>query len=437
MSSLCLYFQVHQPFRIRRFSFFESSREFYYFDEFQNRDIAQKVAQKCYLPANNLMLDLINRYNGRFRIAYSITGLAIEQMWKYCPEVLDSFKKLSDTGCVEFLAETYYHSLASLYDTEEFVTQIRQHSELIKGLFGQTPTVFRNTELIFDDRIGSIVNQMGFKGILAEGVDNILAGRSPNFLYRSSQADLKILLKNYRYSDDIAFRFSNTSWEHFPLTPEKFANWLHQHTDHSQVINLFMDYETFGEHQWEVTGIFDFMNRLPENILSNPAWSFDTPSEIISKKEPVDDISFYRTTSWADSNRDLSAWQGNRMQLKALDSIHELKKHVRTANDPYITETWKKLQTSDHFYYMSTKPKDDGNVHAYFSPYESPYDAFINYMNVVRDFKGFVMDAAANPKQTQSPQLNIEKIIISSSNGDTGEEIISVPLEQILETSIQ
>lgn len=437
MPSLCFYFQVHQPCRIRKFSYFENSSDLFYFDEIKNRAIAQKVAAKCYLPANNLMLELINRFNGRFKIAYSITGIAIEQMWRYCPEVIDSFKALAATGCVEFLAETYYHSLSSLYDENEFRSQVNQQVELIKTLFGQTPQIFRNTELIYDDRIGRMVNSMGFKGMLAEGVDSILDGRSANEVYTCPGTGLRLLLKDYRHSDDIAFRFSNTEWEHYPLTPDKFAYWMHRMTEGSQVVNLFMDYETFGEHQWDTTGIFDFMRELPGVLLADPRWDICAPSEIINRYEPQGDVSFYRTTSWADVRRDLSAWQGNRMQNKALDHVYKLSAKVRASNDPYIIETWKKLQTSDHFYYMSNKSSADGAVHAYFSPYESPYDAFVYYMNVLRSFSQEVARAAASPRPVSEAGLIVEKIRISAANNIAPDDIPSMDQTDILEATAQ
>ncbi|MDR2337323.1 MAG: glycoside hydrolase family 57 protein [Deltaproteobacteria bacterium] len=387
MPSICFYFQVHQPYRIKKFSFFEISPDLYYFDGYKNSSIIKKVAEKCYLPTNNLILNLIDKYQGKFKVAYSITGVAFEQFAQFAPEVIESFKALAQTGCVEFLGETYYHSLAVLYDEEEFINQVLRHRLLIQSEFNQTPQVFRNTELIYDDRIGYLIAGLGYTAILAEGVEQVLGGASPNYIYQAPASCVKLLLKNYGYSDDIAFRFSNHKWKDFPLTPEKFASWLQRYTNEVQTINLFMDYETFGEHQWAETGIFNFLRELPEKVLSHPAWQFKTPSETIRDYNAVAEISFKHTTSWADAERDLSAWQGNRMQKKALKAIYSLKNQVYATQNHWIIETYKKLQTSDHFYYMSNKFKADGDVHAYFSPFDSPFDAFIYYMNVLKDFK--------------------------------------------------
>ncbi len=331
-------------------------------------------------------MKLIARHDGKFKVAYSLTGVAFEQFAEFCPEVIASFKALSATGCVEFLGETYYHSLSSLYDTNEFKNQIEKHSSLIKDNFGQSPTIFRNTELIYDNRIGHFISGLGFTGIIAEGVDHILNGASPNFVYNLPNNRTKLLLKNYALSDDIAFRFSNVSWKHFPLTPDKFV-YLLASNNTAQTINLLMDYETFGEHQWAETGIFNFLEGLPAQVLQNSELSFKTPSETIRDYTSVGEMPFQRTTSWADMERDLSAWQGNKMQKKALNSIYALKDRVYASGNQYIIETYKRLQTSDHFYYMSNKFKADGDVHAYFSPYDSPFDAFIYYMNVLRDFE--------------------------------------------------
>jgi alpha-amylase len=387
MPSVVFYFQVHQPFRIKRYSYFENSRERNYFDHEKNSQILNKVADKCYLPTNHLLLELIKKHEGRFRVAYSITGVAIEQMKLYRPEALDSFKKLADTGCVEFLGETYYHSLAAVYDEAEFFSQVREHSDLMEKLFNQKPKIFRNTELIYNDHIGYLAGKMGFDAVIAEGADDILGWRSPNFVYGvNGNPQTRLLLKNYRLSDDIAFRFSNRGWADFPLTAEKFAGWAHKISGNGEILNLFMDYETFGEHQWESTGIFEFMKHLPEYIMRHKDWDFCTPSEAIKRYKSVGEMKFGRLTSWADVDRDLTAWRGNRMQDSALAKIYAIGEHIRASKDKELQNDWRKLLTSDHFYYMCTKWFADGDVHAYFSPYESPYDAFINYMNVIKDF---------------------------------------------------
>lgn len=388
MPAVCFYFQVHQPYRVGRYSYFDAAHSECYFDEAKNAEVARKVADKCYLPTNALMLELINRYQGRFKIAYAISGVALEQFMEYTPDVLESFQRLVNTGCVELISETYYHSLAGVMDEGEFFAQVQKHTETIEDLFGVTPKVFRNTELIYDDRIGRLISSMGYKGAIAEGCDDILGWRSPNFLYSVAGApDTKLLLKNYKLSDDIAFRFSNQGWNEWPLNTDKFASWVHALSGNGEVVNLFMDYETFGEHQWESTGIFDFMRHLPEAIFRHPDWGFMTPTECIETFSARDEAVFYRTTSWADIDRDLTAWRGNRMQEGALARSFGLRDRVLAVGDDELTHDWRKLLTSDHYYYMCTKWAADGDVHAYFSPFDSPYEAFINYMNTLRGFE--------------------------------------------------
>lgn len=403
MASICFYFQVHQPYRLGRFTFFDSQNN--YFDDQKNGDIMRKVAYKCYLPMNGLLLDLINRHNGAFKVSFAITGVAVDQMKSYCPEALDSFKRLVDTGCVELLGETYYHSLAAIYSQEEFCEQVAKHKALMKSEFGYDVKIFRNTELIYEDWIGHIVEDLGFEGMIAEGCDDVLGWRSPNYVYKNR--DLPLLLKNYRLSDDIAFRFSNQAWEAFPLRAEQYCDWLR--SNQGDTINLFMDYETFGEHQWESTGIFQFMEHLPNFALNFT--DFKTPHEVISSCAPISDIHFHRLTSWADVDRDLTAWRGNRMQESALKQIYELEKSVKLTEDDALIEDWRKLLTSDHFYYMCTKWSNDGDVHAYFSPFNSPYEAFINFMNVLRHFKERV--AEARPSKLAS---RLERIIADNHN---------------------
>jgi alpha-amylase len=339
------------------------------------------------MPANTLLLDLINKFDGKFRIAYSITGVLLEQLEKYAPHVLESFVKLSQTGCVEFLAETYYHSLAFLFSKEEFIKQVNKHTEKIEQIFGQTPKVFRNTELIYSNSLAQTVESMGrFKTILAEGADHVLGYRSPNFVYRPKGIkSLKLLLKNYRLSDDIAFRFSNKSWNQWPLQSEKFAAWIDAVNGMGVTVNLFMDYETFGEHQWHDTGIFEFIKHLPAQILKHPDNNFKTPSQISNDYPAVDEIDVTNITSWADTERDLSAWLSNPMQHNAISELYNIETQINNAGDAQLLDDWQKLQTSDHFYYMCTKYFADGDVHKYFNPYDSPYDSYINFMNVLDD----------------------------------------------------
>ncbi len=388
MSSICFYFQVHQPFRLRHYTVFDMGQNHFYEDDKANMEILHKVTRKCYLPMNTLLLDLIKQYDGKFKIAFSLSGVVMEQFALWAPEVLKSFKDLADTGCVEFLSETYAHSLAALYAPDEFKQQIQLHADLLEQYLGISPKVFRNTELIYSNGIAKMVEDLGYTAILAEGVDHILGWRSPNVVYQPANClDLKLLLKNYRLSDDIAFRFSNRGWPEFPLTAEKFSDWVHAAGLQGEVINLFMDYETFGEHQWEETGIFEFMKVLPEKVLANPHFSFITPSEIAENIAPMAKLDIPQEISWADVERDLTAWLGNDMQNDAIEAVYRLEKAVRATDDADMLKTWRRLQTSDHFYYMCTKWFADGDVHKYFNPYGSPYDAYINYMNVLADFE--------------------------------------------------
>jgi len=388
MRTICFYFQVHQPFRFRRYRFFDIGNDHYYYDDYSNESILHKVAEKCYLPANELMLDLITKHKGKFKIAYSISGIALEQFRLYAPEVLESFKKLAATGHVEFLSETFAHSLSSLKGSEEFKRQVDAHRLIIKELFGQEPTVFRNTELIYSDEIGAMVADMGFKAMLTEGAKHVLGWKSPNYLYCNAiNPKLKLLLKNFKLSDDIAFRFSNKGWPEYPLTAEKFVNWLKQVPKNEEVVNLFMDYETFGEHQWAETGIFEFMRSLPGVILKNSSFSFSTPSEVVKNLQVVSAANVPHPISWADEERDLTAWLGNELQNEAFNKLYSLEDKVNHSDDAELKQDFTYLQVSDHFYYMSTKFFSDGEVHSYFNPYDTPYDAFINYMNVLSDFE--------------------------------------------------
>jgi len=388
MPSICFYFQVHQPFRLRNYDCFKIGYEHFYEDEAKNVEILNRVAEKCYLPANNTMLQLIDKHKGDFKIAYSISGTAIEQFEKYRPDVLHSFQQLAQTGCVEFLAETYNHSLSYLYSKDEFIRQINSHTDKIKDHFNQTPTIFRNTELIYNNEIANFIANLGYKGIICEGLDHLLGHRSPNFIhYPTGNEKMKCLLKNYKLSDDIAFRFSNQGWDEWPLTAPKFANWVHHVAGNGETVNLFMDYETFGEHQWPETGIFEFLSHLPQEILRHPDFHFKTPSETINSYDAKGEYDVHDLSSWADLERDLSAWLGNSLQHDAMERVYKLEPIVKATNDKTLIDDWAKLTTSDHFYYMSTKYWSDGDVHKYFSHYNTPYDAYINYMNVLTDLE--------------------------------------------------
>ena len=387
MAAVCFYFQVHQPYRLRHYTFFDIGADAFYEDEDANCDILLKVARKCYLPMNALLLSLIRRHEGRFKVSFSLSGTALDQFAAYAPELIQSYRELVATGCVELLSETYNHSLAFLYSPEEFREQVRLHDDRIEELFGVRPTVFRNTELIYNNALARTVEDMGYSAILAEGADHVLGWRSPNYVYRPAGCDrLKLLLKNYRLSDDIAFRFSDRNWPEFPLTAEKFAHWAGTAALSGDLINLFMDYETFGEHQWEASGIFQFMEALPDRLLRLPGFRFVTPSEAAAEHEPVAELDVHNFMSWADAERDLTAWLGNDMQHDAIETVYRLEERVKAGGDDGLLRTWRRLQTSDHFYYMCTKWFADGDVHSYFNPYGSPYDAYINYMNVMADF---------------------------------------------------
>ena len=397
MKTVNLYFQVHQPWRLKVYRFFNIGKDHNYLDDFTNRAIMQKVARQCYLPMNAMLLKLIEENKGAFKCSFSVTGSAIEQFRAYAPEVLDSFRALAKTGCVEFLAETYSHSLAALSSKEDFVEQVKLHAKTIKKEFGVKPVSFRNTELIYSDAIGEMVSELGFKTILAEGAKHVLGWKSPNYIYTNAIDNrLRVLLRNYKLSDDIAFRFSNQGWDEYPLTADKFAQWVAE--DAGDVINLFMDYETFGEHQKADTGIFDFVRALPAAILSKGDMQFATVSEAAQVSQPVGVLHCPHVMSWADEERDVTAWLGNELQNEAFGKLYALKDKVKALKNEDFDYVWNFMQTSDHFYYMATKWLSDGDVHSYFNPYGSSYEAFINYMNVLSDFEIEVDKALAAKK---------------------------------------
>ncbi len=426
MPNVCLYFQVHQPYRLRDLRYGEiGTGKASYFDDNRNRAIFRKVAEKCYLPSNALILRLLNQYP-EFRVAYSLSGSFIDQCREYGPDVLESFQKLAKTGQVEFLAETYTHSLCGIHSVGEFCEQVRMHVEAVEELFGQTPTVFRNTELIYSNELAHIVRLMGFRGILAEGVDRLLQGRAPTqpfsppafrlpravertvSKYRPLQTrsqDIRILLKHYRLSDDIAFRFSQSARSSTPLTAHEFTHWLQNTGGHS--INLFMDYETFGEHQWADTGIFDFLAHLPR-VWQERGIQALTPSQVMDAwgDRPTECYDAHSVISWADTERDLSAWRGNGMQEAALQALYVLEQDVKAAKDPTLLLHWRRLQTSDHFYYMCTKYWSDGDVHKYFSPYNSPYEAYRRYSHALCDLQ-FRVAQFSKPKKSKTQTRSI------------------------------
>ena len=392
--SICLYFQVHQPNRLRLYRFFDIGKDSHYYDDFANRTILRRVAQKCYLPMNALLLELIEANKGKFKVAFSISGSVLEQFDRYAPEVIESFRKLAQTGCVEFLSETYYHSLASLASPVEFKNQVLKHKAAIEHYFGVTPKTFRNTELIYSDAIGEMVYDMGFKTMLTEGARHILGWKSPNFVYNCAQASgLKLLLKNSSLSDDIAFRFSDRTWADWPLTGEKYLAWMKAAAQNDEIVNLFMDYETFGEYQKAASGIFDFMKFLPEVVLNDGEFEFVTPAQAAKKHRPVAELDVPDPISWAVEERDVTAWLGNELQNDAFNKLNEQAEKLALLDDEALWSDFGHLQESDHFYYMCTKFFSDGAVHKYFNPYDTPYEAFINYMNVLSDFILRVDDA--------------------------------------------
>ena len=383
MPSIVIYFKVHQPERLRRYTVFDIGENDNYFDEERNKFYLDRIVSKCYRPTLELLLKLVKETKHQFKFSFGITGILIEQLQRWHPEIIELFKKLSQTKCVEFTGEVYYHSLACLYDRSEFIEQIKKHQKLIKKLFQSNTKVFANTELIYFDDLVPILKKLGFKAMLAEGVPWILGWRSPNFLYQDPSKSLVLLLRNFQLSDDVSFRFSARWWSEWPLTADKYASWLESFNGSGEVINLFMDFETFGEHQWPETGIFEFLKNLPFEVLKRKDLEFSLPSEVI-KKYPVRGVfsSKYPVT-WADTERDLTAWLGNEMQRESAQLVYSLKNYIKTKEE---LEKWRKLQTADHFYYMCTKWFADGDVHKYFNPYETPYDAYLIYRNILEDF---------------------------------------------------
>lgn len=415
MKTICLYFQVHQPMRLRRYRFFDIGNNSYYYDDYLNESIMQKVANRCYLPANKMLLSIIKEYGVQFKVTFSITGIALDQFQLYAPEVLDSFRELAKTGCVEFLSETYSHSLVSLKDENEFKMQVEKHRSKITEFFGVEPKVFRNAELVYSDAIGSKIAEMGFKAMVTEGAKHILGWKSPNYIYYNAiNPKLKVLLRNFKLSDDIAFRFSNHGWSEFPLTADKYVKWLSKLDAKEETINLFMDYETFGEHHGIETGILQFLKSFPAQVFKKTKMTFSTPSEIADRFQPIAAIHVPHPISWADEERDLTAWLGNEMQEDAFNRLYSLVDKINKCHDKKILADWKYLQSSDHFYYMCTKVFSDGDVHQYFNPFGSPYDAYINYMNVLSDF--IIRLNAAVPESDQEKEVATLAAIIYEKN---------------------
>ena len=404
MKAICFYFQIHQPFRLKRYRFFDIGNDHYYYDDFANEDIVTRIARNSYIPAAESLLRMIEQSEGRFRCAISVTGVALEQFEQYVPEFIDILKKLAATGKVEFLAETYSHSLASLTDPDEFAEQVRLHDEKIQLIFGQKPTVLRNTELIYCDELAPQIYSMGYKAVITEGAKHILGWKSPNYVYSAADCPaLKLLLKNSKLSDDISFRFSNSDWDAYPLTADKYIDWIAQTPPEEQIVNLFMNLETFGELQHRDSGIFQFLEALPR-FAAEKGIEFITPSDAVAKLKPVGELTVLHPISWADEARDTSAWLGNKLQREAFDKLYSVSERVRLCDDRRLKQDWNYLQASDHLFYMSTKHMADGDMHSHFSPYETPFQAFTNYMNVLADF--IVRVEEQYPLSIENEELN-------------------------------
>lgn len=404
MKAICFYFQIHQPFRLKRYRFFDIGNDHYYYDDFANDDIITRIAHTSYIPAAESLLRMIEESGRKFKCAISVSGVALEQIEVYVPELLDLLKKLVSTGCVEILAETYAHSLSSLADPEEFANQVKVHDEKVHELFGVHPKVLRNTELIYCDDLAPQILAMGYKGVITEGAKHILGWKSPNYVYAAASAPkLKMLLKNDKLSDDITFRFSNTNWSEYPLTADKYIGWIADTPQEEQIFNLFMTMETFGQLQNRDSGIFQFLEALPR-FAAERGIEFITPTEAVSKIKAVAELGVPFPMSWADEARDTSAWLGNQLQKEAFDKLYSVSERVRLCDDRRLKQDWYYLQASDHFFYMSTKHQADGEIHSLYSPYDSPYQAFTNYMNVLADF--IVRVEEQYPLSIENEELN-------------------------------
>lgn len=411
MKTICLNFQIHQPFRYRKYRFFDIGNDSYYYDDYANETIMRKIADNCYLPANNILLQQIRKLKGKFKVSFSISGVAMDQFKLYAPEVIDSFKELAETGSVEFLSGTYANSLVSLVDEQLFAKQVKAHDDLIEEYFGQRPKVFRNSEMIYSDELGDLIYRMGFETVLTEGAKHILGWKSPNYLYCNAlNPRQKVLMRNHHLSDDLSFRFSNTSWNEYPLTASKMTDWLVNLPKKEEIVNIFLNYETFGEIQKKKSGIFDFLESLPEMILKTKELSFSTPGEAAKVLQPVSAVHVLHPISWADEERDLSAWLGNELQKDAFNHLYALKDRVMLCTDSQIQKDWLYLQSNDHLYYMCTKFFSDGEVHKFFNPYASPYEAFINYMNVLSDFT-LRLNNFVPVNETEAELAKLKKVI--------------------------
>ncbi len=412
MKSICLFFQIHQPFKYRRYRFFDIGNDHYYYDDYSNETTIRKIAEKSYLPTNKLFKKLAAKHKGQFKIALSISGVTLDLFNLYAPEVLESFKELAHSGCVEFLAETYSHSLSSLNNREIFEHEVKLHRDKICSLFGQKPVTFRNTEMIYSDVIGDWVQKMGFKAILTEGAKQVLGWKSPNFLYVNAiNPRMKVLLRNYKLSDDIAFRFSNHNWSEFPLTADKYISWLEKLNSREEVINLFLNYESFGLRQSHESGIYEFLEHWIDKVVKNDNFLFATPSQVVQELQPISIVNVPYPISWADEERDLTSWLGNEMQKEAFDKLYVLSHKMLQCKNIELIKDWNYLQESDHFYYMSTKYFSGHQNQVYENPFDSPYEAFINYMNILSDFTERLDNEGLNVIDDQANIESLQEII--------------------------
>ncbi len=442
MKSVCFYFHIHQPFRLKRYRFFDIGNDHYYFDDFSNDDIITRLAENSYMPMCDTLLDMIKSTNGAFKCALSVSGTAIEQLQLYVPEMIDKLKALADTGCVEFLSGTYAHSLSGLEDTEEFMRDVKRHDAMIQDLFGKKPTTFANTELIYDDDIAAEVGRMGFNSCVTVGAKHILGWKSPNYVYQAETApDLKLLLSNDKLADDVARNFANPEWPAYPLTADKYMDWIAALPDQEQVVNLWFSMDVFGSFLPANTGIFMFMKALPQ-FAAERGIRFATPSEVTAQLKPVGMMSVPYPISDIDEARDVSAWKGNELQNEALNKLYAVAERVSLCSDRQLKQDWEYLQSSDHFYYMSTKNMADGASHAAFSPYDSPFSAFTNYMNVLADF--LVRVEEQYPESIDNEELNSLLLTIRNQASEiaslnkevkslrTAQDSEDLPVEQVV-----
>jgi alpha-amylase len=385
MKNVCLYFNLHQPNRLKPYDFFKIGHDHFYEDDDMNKDFLDKISNDCYLPMNAIMMENINRLGKNFKFCLSLSGTLIEQMENHRPDVLKSFIELSKTGQVEFIGQTFYHSLAYLNSLPEFERQVKKHIAKIEEHFGQTPKVFRNTGMIYCNDLAGRLENLGFHGVMTEGLPQYLQDRSPNYLYTAPHTKkIKTILKNYKLSADFTHRFADQSWNEYPLTAKKYANWIANAP--GDCVNIYMPYETFGQHLSPETGAFDFIKKLPTE-LKNQEVNFLTASDQVEQLSIKGVFDVHLPVSWRDSEKDLSAWSGNNMQKEAMQKLYSLEKTVISSKDEDLIHVWSKLQTSDHFYYLNTKTAKDGETRDYLSPYDSPYSGYIHYMNALADLE--------------------------------------------------